>query len=533
MDFPFRRSRKGKSGVDVRHAIQLLASQYSFDSRKAALIELVANALDARATRIEVNWNEGERTLEVIDNGCGMGRDQFERYHDLATSGKSWGEGIGFAGQGVKIALNFCNKVVTETFSDAYKGWSEWWLEGNDAPWKIQDGKTRGLRHQGTRVTLFLDRSGKVFSEELIKEALAEHYAPLLDKHLLKVYTGETPPPFLRKAALQLAQPIYGKGLRFVVNGEVLLVPSSVEELDDFKVVSFTLRRRFKITGYFGLVRDCSGVQEAGVSICTYGKVVERSWFKKEPQDKGRIVGWMEAPVLIRAVTTDKCRFQKGNPLWESFFRKAQAEFTLWLQGAGLLEKPAARRARLTSFEREVNSILRSFPEFNFFGGIVRREVAVPDRVGEQRELGWEQLEAVVNGGEEGSGGHGGEGGNGGGEGPETAPSYEDKEVPTVAFGDGPNATPRLRLGKGGVGITFEDKPDLEKEAWFDGGNVCVNRCHPAYAKAEKKGMLEYHVMKSAILSVLEFDLEKDPVPDYHKAFDTVQRFFKLWGELA
>lgn len=520
MDFPFKRSRKGKSGVDVRHAIQLIASQYSFEPQKAALIELVANGLDARATRIEVRWDEQQGVLEVTDNGCGMERQQLEKYHDLATSRKTWQEGIGFAGQGAKIALNFCHRVITETYSKSYRGWSEWWLEGSEAPWKIQDGKTKGLRHQGTRVALLLNPTAKGYDEASIKETLVEHYAPLLDKSLVRIYTGEVPPAFLKKKAVQLSQPIYSKGLRFLVNDEPVMLPFSVEELENFKVVSLLLRRKFRVIGYFGLAKDGARPVEPGVSVCTYGKVVERTWFKKEPQQKERIVGWIEAPFLIRAVTTDKCRFQKGNQLWDGFFRKAQAEFTRWLQESGLLATSSGKKAKFTSLEKEINSILTSFPEFSFYGGKVEREVAMPDRVGEQRQLGLGVQDVGGTAGGEGEG-------NGVG----VWPGEEEKEAPTLMPGSGPPATTRLRLGKGGVSITFEDQPTLEKEAWFDGANVCINRAHSAYTKAERKGLVEYHIMKSAVLSLLEFTMEKEATPDYHKAFDTMQRFFKVWGE--
>ncbi len=73
---------------------------------------------------------------------------------------------------------------------------------------------------------------------------------------------------------------------------------------------------------------------------------------------------------------------------------------------------------------------------------------------------------------------------------------------------------------------------DAGKETWFDGGTVCVNRCHAAYAKAENRGFLEYHVIKSAVLSILEFNLEKETDPDPRRISDIIQRFFKLWGEM-
>ena len=61
--------------------------------------------------------------------------------------------------------------------------------------------------------------------------------------------------------------------------------------------------------------------------VCTYGKVIERTHFKKEPKEKEKIIGWIEAPYLIEAVTTDKCRFQAGNKIWEGFLGKHKANF--------------------------------------------------------------------------------------------------------------------------------------------------------------------------------------------------------------
>lgn len=49
--------------------------------------ELVENAIDAGATRIEVQAKEGGRYLRVADNGCGMDRDDLEKaFQNHATS---------------------------------------------------------------------------------------------------------------------------------------------------------------------------------------------------------------------------------------------------------------------------------------------------------------------------------------------------------------------------------------------------------------------------------------------------------------
>jgi hypothetical protein len=117
----------------------------------------VANALDAKSSEIQILFNKNERTLEVIDNGFGMDKRQFREYHDFAASTKEIGKCIGFAGQGAKLALNFCKKVITETWSTGYRGYSEWYLKGNKDRFKIFDNKILTLDHFGTKVTFYLD----------------------------------------------------------------------------------------------------------------------------------------------------------------------------------------------------------------------------------------------------------------------------------------------------------------------------------------------------------------------------------------
>ena len=60
---------EGKSGVNVKRLVQNIADQYSFKPQIAAIIELIANCLDARATLIEIKLNKDEGILSVEDNG--------------------------------------------------------------------------------------------------------------------------------------------------------------------------------------------------------------------------------------------------------------------------------------------------------------------------------------------------------------------------------------------------------------------------------------------------------------------------------
>jgi len=221
---------KGKSGFDIRHYVQsVLPLQYGHaEPQIASFMELIANALDASridlypslrdagASKIEIIIDGGEGILEVIDYGIGMDKDQLVKYHDFIASTKKTGKEIGFAGQGAKLALNFCSRVVTETWSKSYKGYSEWQLEGDEAPWEITDDRVLQLDHRGTKVSLYLDSESKSFyTEELIREILTEHYLPLLDPVLLKVYTGETSVLEDKRSTLRIYKSIYDKGVSF------------------------------------------------------------------------------------------------------------------------------------------------------------------------------------------------------------------------------------------------------------------------------------------------------------------------------
>jgi hypothetical protein len=45
-------------------------------------------------------------------NDCGMQRRELARYHDIAASTKTRGQGIGFAGVGIKLGLLFAAKFL-------------------------------------------------------------------------------------------------------------------------------------------------------------------------------------------------------------------------------------------------------------------------------------------------------------------------------------------------------------------------------------------------------------------------------------
>ena len=126
----------GQTRVDLRHLLEDLRDAYPGSIEETILTEVVANSLDSGASAIRMWTDPVTGTLTVVDDGSGMRRRELARYHDLATSTKTRGKGIGFAGVGVKLGLLICKEVVTETRTSPVPVATVWSLTGrHKAPW--------------------------------------------------------------------------------------------------------------------------------------------------------------------------------------------------------------------------------------------------------------------------------------------------------------------------------------------------------------------------------------------------------------
>ena len=105
----------GETRVDLQHLLEDLRDAYTGALEETILTEVVADALDSGATQIRLFTNRADSALTIVDNGRGMQRRELARYHDVAASTKARGEGIGFAGVGIKLGLLVSREVVTET----------------------------------------------------------------------------------------------------------------------------------------------------------------------------------------------------------------------------------------------------------------------------------------------------------------------------------------------------------------------------------------------------------------------------------
>lgn len=172
----------GETRVDLQHLLEDLRDAYTGAVEETILTEMVANSLDSDASLIRISTNAADATLTVIDDGRGMQRRELARYHDVAASTKSRGEGIGFAGVGIKLGLLVSRDVVTETRRGATHVATRWHLASRHrAPWKwIPPPGLAGER--GTAVQLSLANPLSLLVDAgYLEEAIRRHFEPLLD----------------------------------------------------------------------------------------------------------------------------------------------------------------------------------------------------------------------------------------------------------------------------------------------------------------------------------------------------------------
>src|SRR5438132_1041120 len=167
----------GETRVDLHHLLEDLRDAYSGALEETILTEIVANALDSGASLVRILADPARAALTVLDDGSGMQRRDLARYHDIAASTKTRGEGIGFAGVGIKLGLLLCEGVLTETRRGKTHVASRWHLASRHrAPWKwLPPPGLAGER--GTAVRLKLRNAlSPLVDTGFIEAALRRHY---------------------------------------------------------------------------------------------------------------------------------------------------------------------------------------------------------------------------------------------------------------------------------------------------------------------------------------------------------------------
>jgi Histidine kinase-, DNA gyrase B-, and HSP90-like ATPase len=527
----------GETRVDLLHLLEDLRDAYPGPAEETILTEIVANALDSGATNITALIDPAAATLALIDDGEGMRRRDLARYHDLATSTKIRGQGIGFAGIGIKLALLVSREVVTETRRASRHVATSWALAGRHrAPWRWLSPP--GLvAARGTAVRLALANPlSPLLDAGFVEGSLRRHFSTLFDPSFGDI---------LRRH--------YPRGVRFILNGRPLGPETWLAAERAALAVRVVRRRKPSAVGY--LVRDSSPLPEErrGLAVSTFGKVIKQGWdwvgISSAAGD--RMGGLIEAPALAECLTLNKGDFVRTGARGALYlaYRKAiqeavSAQLAVW--GDAPVEADRSRRRAARPVERDLETVLRDLArDFPLLASLVERRrggqqtlpVAGDDRAN-GRGAGVGDLAAapdlvgtpgVVPAPE-----------------PAQTPHSTPAAVATLPRDSGPPAAakveppvleplsgaaasagggPARRPGRYGLSIQFAARrEDIELGRLVD-STVWVNEVHPAYRRAVASRSEGYHVALTVALALAPLAVE--PVGEH--AFVTA--FLASWGE--
>jgi len=499
------------STVDLYHWLQNRVDSYTIPAWEATIVELIANSLDAKSSEISITTDVSQQVLYISDNGQGMNEREFQDYHNVSFSQKRKGRGIGWAGEGAKLALWISDNVITETKSGSFHGASKWWLEGRGF-WRdpVPD---RTLKQSGTKTTLFLKKEAlSLLREGELERMLTTHYYPLSDPFVSVIYrmTG-----------------IYPSGIRFLINGrlfvpDVPLDDKVVKEKHEF-VFEVTQRRSKRILGRGYFVLSQKELEQPGILISTWGKVIKRGeWLRKFPRDMQKIWGIIEAPYLIGSLTTNKLDFiteGETGKNWRHFYREMQKLFGEWLERIGKLERKRATADEAAALEAEISEILSLVPDLQtiFAKGTVQ-DVTVPAASGSESfdlEPGTQLVAGTQRGQREGSG-------------VPVHPGAGDGSGPGKPSAEGTRGTRLPRNVRLGPKIAFLSLPDQAELGFVDGDTVVINSGHQAYEKAQSAGFVRYHQLMSVAWALTQ---EKG-AESANEGLGLLANFLAAWGKL-
>jgi hypothetical protein len=508
----------GETRVDLLHLLEDLRDAYPGAAEETILAEIVANSLDSGARAVTITADPAGATLTIVDDGRGMRRRDLARYHDVAATTKVRGEGIGFAGVGIKIGLLACRTVLTETRLGRHHAATLWHLASRHrAPWKwVPPPGLVGER--GTAVCLELKNPlSPLLDPGFIEGALSRHFQPLLDPDLADILAAQ-----------------YPHGVRFVVNGRPLAAePWQAPERAPL-AIRLPRKRRPSASGYLVRARAPLPEERQGLAISTLGKVIKRGWewLGLAPSAPERIGGLIEVPALAQALTLNKADFIRTGPRGAVYlaYRKAiQEAVARQLAEWGDLCEPAteARRRAARPVERDLEAVLVDLAEeFPLLAALVER------RAGEQRRLPMGRSggaaepevaalpaapppEAAVE--EPGAPGPGRE--------PVASPPAESEpSLPQAAEMPLPAERGPRRPARYGLTLQFERRPDDPELARLVETTVWINEAHPASRRAAASRSEGYHIALATAMALAPLAVE----PAKEHAFLTA--FLARWG---
>ena len=512
----------GETRVDLLHLLEDLRDAYPGSLEETILTEIVANSLDSGATNISFDSDPAARTLTVVDNGSGMQRRELARFHDIASSNKKRGEGIGFAGVGIKLGLLVCEEVFAETRRKKTHVASSWRLSSRHrAPWK------------------WVPPAGMVSERSTaVRLKLQNALSPLLDPGFLETILRRQFQPLLDPAFDEFLSGHYPKGIAIRVNGQPLDKQSWTAALHAPLEIRMLRKRKPSALGYLNRQELPVSEDRRGIAVSTFGKVIRRGWdwMGMTPATPERIGGLIEVPELAACLTLNKGDFIRAGARGATYlaFRKAIQEavsrqLAIWGDAPSSSAEAPPREVR--PLQRDLTLMLEDLAaDFPLLASLV-----------EQRAGGQKTLPLGGNGGAQAARSFVAasvsqhaedEIRNGDKVSPETNGPAGSMETETAAQAAPETSTLRLPARGGsrrpahyGLDIEFEDRAEDAEIGRLVDSTVWVNRAHPAYRRALASRSIGYHIALAVAMALAPLAVE--PAKEHR----FVTAFLSLWGE--
>jgi hypothetical protein len=529
----------GETRVDLLHLLEDLRDAYPGSLEETILTEILANALDSGASNLRLEADPTSATLLAVDDGSGMTRRELSRYHDLATSHKRRGHGIGFAGVGIKLGLLACNEVITETCRSGKRAATSWRLANRTrAPWTWVEPPH------------FMDGDGTA-----VQLQTSNALSHLLDPGFLEVTVLRHFQPLFEPEFLDILAPAYPNGLSITVNGSAVVGPIRPAPRSAF-AIRVGRQRRASGIGYLARHDAPLPEHERGLAVSTLGKVIRRGWdwIGVIPSEPDRIEGLVEVPALAEALTLNKGDFLRHGPRGALYlsYRKAIQEAVTTLFGEWGAPAALPRKTpRTRPIERDLRKVL----------GELADQYPVLATLAERRAGGQRRL-PLGEGAKGGVAGHWSgdpieitafaENGRSAHEPPDSSPT----EPPSITTPAQPSRTPgseareeadsasaserqesatvrlpgsarRKRPATLSLEIRFESLPGELALGRLVESIVWINESHPAYRRAVMSRAEGYHIALAVASTLAPFAVET------HAAQRFVSQFLARWGEAA
>lgn len=508
----------GETKVNLHHLLEDIRDSYPFPQEEVIVTELVANSLDSQASDIRFITDPQKSALTVIDNGKGMNKKELDGYHNIASTTKTRGMGIGFAGVGAKLSLLIAKEVITETANGNFRSATRWKLENDEkAPWKYitpTDLKFIKSSH-GTAVSIFFkSNDSDLLNPEFINKTIQKHFYTILDDTFQRALRS-----------------IYKNGINFYVNEQKISLSEMMqfEKSNAFKI-HFGKKGKPVGVGFVRKYKDPLDEEKRGIAISTCGKVIKHGWdwLGISAKNPDYITGVVEIPYLSNFLTTNKADFLKDTASLQKYYRyrkAVQEAIGPILKEFGEINESREKSTKeLRPLEKEIRQIidnmLTDFPELDpLFGRIKKSETAVfvsADPLASDTGTAVEKdsEKTIINSEDNNNKENMKNDENNGGR----LPNFDIGKKDTGLPQEGKRKSPGLMIG-------FYNNKNSNELGKIEEGTVWINNEHPAFKRVIKAGGEKYHIVVSTAFVLSSYLQEQKSL----QAF--INSFLSNWGK--